>query len=97
MKNEQKRVELYVLRVNLLKYSIHNYLSSLFTFEELGNIPEPNQTFLASGRKWLTQIIFTEENSTKQLKGLKDDKSNGLATCYHTIMVSDRCMKERDI
>src|SRR6218665_2836050 len=42
--------------------------------EDLGNIPEPKQTYLSNGNG-LTQIIFTKENVVEQLKKLKTDKS----------------------
>src|SRR6218665_2030398 len=56
---------------------LNTYFSSVFTLEDLGNIPEPNQTCLASGNG-LTQIIFTKENVVEQLKTLKTDKGPGI-------------------
>src|SRR6218665_3463108 len=37
---------------------LNKYFSSVFTLEDLGNIPEPRQTCLSSGNG-LTRIIFT--------------------------------------
>src|SRR6218665_4020684 len=56
---------------------LNKYFSSVFTLEDLGNIPEPKQTYLGSGNG-LTQIIFTKENVVEQLKRLKTDKSPGI-------------------
>jgi len=57
---------------------LNKYFSSVFTLEELRNIPEPSQAFLDSGGGGLSQIIFTKENVVEKLKGLKTDKSPGL-------------------
>ena len=56
---------------------LNKYFSSVFTLEDLGNIPEPKQTCLDSGNG-LTQIIFTKNNVVEQLKRLKTDKSLGI-------------------
>src|SRR6218665_3821608 len=58
---------------------LNKYFSSVFTLEDLGNIPEPKQTCLSSGNG-LTRIIFTKENVMEQqlLKRLKTDKSPGI-------------------
>src|SRR6218665_3866993 len=56
---------------------LNKYFSSVFTLEDLGNIPEPKQTCLDSGNG-LAQIIFTKENVVEQLKRLNTDKSTGI-------------------
>src|SRR6218665_3513513 len=56
---------------------LNKYFSSVFTLEDLGNIPEPKQTCLSS-ENGLTWIIFTKENVVEQLKRLKTDKSPGI-------------------
>src|SRR6218665_1083993 len=56
---------------------LNKYFSSVFTLEDLSNIPEPRQTCLDSGNG-LAQIIFTKENVVEQLKRLKTDKSPGI-------------------
>jgi len=49
----------------------------VFPLEDLGNIPEPKQAFLDSGkaRKGLMQLVFTKENAMEQLKKQDTDKS----------------------
>ena len=66
---------------------LNKYFSSVFTLEDLGNIPEPNQTCLASGNG-LTQIIFTKENVVEQLKRLQTDKSPGIDDLQFCILNS---------
>src|SRR6218665_358035 len=56
---------------------LNKYFSSVFTLEDLGNIPEPKQTCLDSGNG-LAQIISTKKNVVEQLKRLKTDKSPGM-------------------
>ena len=56
---------------------LNRYFSSVFTLEDLGNIPEPKQTCLSSGNG-LTRIIFTKDNVVEQLKRLKTDKNPGI-------------------
>jgi hypothetical protein len=56
---------------------LNEFFSSVFTLEDLGNIPEPSQEFLDSGGKGLMQIMFTREKVVEQLKRLKIDKSPG--------------------
>src|SRR6218665_3000021 len=72
---EMKKL-LWMMR-KLLKYSTNISAQCLVTLENLGNIPEPKQTYLSSGNG-LTQIIFTKENVVEQLKRLKTDKSPGI-------------------
>ena len=50
--------------------ALNKYFSSVFTLEDLGNIPEPKQTCLDSGNG-LAQILFTKENVVEQLKDKK--------------------------
>jgi hypothetical protein len=57
---------------------LNEYFSSVFTVEELGNVPEPKHAFSDSGGKGMTQIMFTKENVVEQLKRLKTDKSPGI-------------------
>ena len=56
---------------------LNKFFSSVFTLEDLGNIPEPSRAFLDNGGGRLTQIMFTRENVVEQLKRLKTDKSPG--------------------
>ena len=77
LKKEEENGEVIVDDVEAAE-TLNKYFSSVFTLEELGNIPEPNQAFLDSGGQGITQIMFTKENVVEQLKRLKTDKSPGI-------------------
>ena len=57
--------------------ALNKYFSSVFTLEDLRNIPETNQTLL-DNEMGLTKVMFTRENVVEQLKKLKTDKSPGI-------------------
>src|SRR3984885_6182369 len=57
--------------------TLNKYFSSVFTLEDVGNIPEPHQTAL-DNEMGLTKVMFTRENVVEQLRRLKTDKSPGI-------------------
>ena len=60
LKKEEDNGEVIVDDVEAAE-TLNKYFSTVFTLEELGNIPEPNQAFLDSGGQGITQIMFTKE------------------------------------
>ena len=56
---------------------LNNYFGSVFTTENLDNIPEPKQIFQGAEQERLGNINFTEHDVLKKLENLKVDKSPG--------------------
>jgi hypothetical protein len=57
---------------------LNNYYSSVFTEENLVNIPTPTQIFEGSNSDRLTNILVTEDMVFKKLSGLNVNKSSGV-------------------
>ena len=61
---------------------LNEYFGSVFTRENLQNIPEPEKLFKGSEDKGANEVTFTKEKVTAQLKRLKTDKSPGIDSLH---------------
>ena len=57
---------------------LNNYFCTVFTEEDIENIPEPVNMFKGKIDEKMTDVVITKENVERHLKDLKTDKSPGI-------------------